>query len=98
VVQTVKVMRRPFYADAVQVTETNMAEVAKWCQGTIVAPDNGAPYIRVNAFKAQTERQNRAFAGDWVLYAGSNVKVYTNSAFNNSFMPYVTGEQDSADS
>lgn len=95
-VQTVKVMRRPFYADAVQVTEANMTEVAKWCQGEIITPDSGAPYIRVNAFKAQTERQNRAFVGDWVLYAGSNVKVYTNSAYNNSFMPYVTRDQDSA--
>ncbi len=87
-----KYARRPFYVDAVQVSEENMAEVATWCQGEVTqTPDDiGDPvrtFIKVNVRRPLTERQSRAFAGDWVLRAGSGFKVYTPKAFANSFEP-----------
>jgi len=35
IVKTIKFLRKPFYVDAVQVTEENILEVAKWCDGEV---------------------------------------------------------------
>jgi hypothetical protein len=31
-----KYAKRPFYVDAVQVNDQNMAEVAAWCEGAVI--------------------------------------------------------------
>lgn len=100
-IETNKYARRPFYVDAVQVTEENMAEVAKWCQGDVMTDDKALtapelsgddhPYVKVRVHRPLTERQTKAFAGDWVLYAGTGFKVYTPKAFEKSFVA-VTDE------
>lgn len=94
-IETNKYARRPFYVDAVQVTEENMEEVAKWCQGDVAtdpkaltAPEASGddhPYVKVRVHRPLTERQTKAFVGDWVLYAGTGFKVYTPKAFEKSF-------------
>lgn len=94
-IETTKFARRPFYVDAVQVTEENMDEVATWCQGdvmtdvkAITAPETSGddhPYVKVRVHRPLTERQTKAFVGDWVLYAGTGFKVYTPKAFEKSF-------------
>lgn len=89
-IETNKFARRPFYVDAVQVTEDNLNDVATWCQGDVRTTDmpEGAAvenYVKVRVHRPLTERQTKAFIGDWVLYAGTGFKVYTTKAFEKSF-------------
>ena len=90
-VETKKFARKAFYVDAVQVTEENIEEVAKWCQGDIrkgygLSSTLGR-YIKVRVHRPLNERQTRAFVGDWVLYAGTGYKVYSPRAFEKNFEP-----------
>lgn len=89
--QTTKFIRRSFEVDAVRVTDENIDDVAKWCQGEVLET-NGKKYIKVKVQKIISDRQTQAFVGDWVLYAGAGYKVYTNRAFRNSF-DQVTREE-----
>ena len=83
--------RRPFFVDAIQVTEENIEEVAEWCNGDVRFADkskNGkTKYVKVRVLRPLNERQSMAFVGDFILYAGTGYKVYTNKAFNESFEP-----------
>ena len=85
--KTNQYVRKPFFVDAVQVTEENMAEVAKWCNGTLEAGDDARPdpYIHVDVKRPLAERQTRAFVGDWILSSGNGFKVYTNVSFEKNF-------------
>ena len=82
---TEKFARKPFYVDAVQITEGNMQDVAKWCKGKVESTDAGENYIKVRVHRPLNERQTKAFVNDWILFAGSGYKVYTPKAFNQSF-------------
>lgn len=89
-IETNKFARRPFYVDAVQVTNENIDEVAKWCLGEVLVTEKLASaeeekYIKVRVHRPLSERQTMAFVGNWVLYAGTGFKVYTPKAFENSF-------------
>ena len=81
-------IRKPFEVDAIQVTVENMAEVAKWCQGTVRSSADGK-YIKVRVMRPANVRQSQAFVGDWVLYAGTGYKVYGDRAFQKSFQQSV---------
>jgi len=83
--KTEKFARKPFYVDAVQITEGNMQDVAKWCQGKVESTDAGENFIKVRVHRPLNERQTKAFVNDWILFAGSGYKVYTPKAFNQSF-------------
>lgn len=87
-------VRKPFYVDAVQVTNENLETVAEWCGGKIedAKPDKDIEegrvpdrFIRVKVYRAMSDRQTMAFVNDWILYAGKGYKVYTNPAFEKSF-------------
>lgn len=95
--KTHKFARKPFYVDAVRISEANMKEVAEWCGGEIleeeIAIDNETrlvSYIKVEVHRPLNPRQTQGFIGDWVLDAGSRnpqpaFKVYTPKAFDKSF-------------
>lgn len=101
--KTHKFARKPFYVDAVRVTEGNMEEVAKWCQGEIKTEGDAGRaeeetrYISVKVHRPLTDRQTQAFVGDWVLFAGSGFKVYTPKAFDKSFEKVKTLTKAQAD-
>ncbi len=89
-IETNKFVRKPFHVDAVQVTEENMSDVAQWCEGQIQESEktkdgSSATFIKVWVHRPMTERQTRAFVGDWILYARSGFKVYTTKAFEKTF-------------
>lgn len=86
-VQTQEFVRKTFKIQAVQVTEDNINEVAKWCSGEVKTALNGQgkTFIEVNVKKPMSDRQKQAFVGDWVLYNKSGYKVYTDRAFNACF-------------
>lgn len=89
-IQSNKFARRPFVVDAIQVTDENLDLVAEWCMGDVRTikkrKGDDERYIKVRVHLATTERQTKAFVGDWVLYAGTSYKVYTLKAFERSFM------------
>lgn len=83
--------RKSFPVDGVQVTAENMQEVSRWCDGHIHQdrteenPTDNPNYIKVRVHNPLTERQTKAYVGDWVLYAGKGYKVYTNAGLKKSF-------------
>ena len=87
-----KYVRKPFFVDAVQVTLEDMVSISGWCSGEIrhtrPKPDENvesAPYVKVDVTNARTERQTRAYVGDWVLRFGAGFKVYSDKAFKDTF-------------
>lgn len=80
-----KFVRRPFEIDAVQVTEENIEQVARWCGGEVRTNREKKRYIKVRVVRPYNSRQSEAYADDWVLYAGTGYKVYTPRAFETSF-------------
>lgn len=95
--KTHKFARKPFYVDAVRVTEENMARVAEWCGGEIKNDSQEGPYIKVKVYRPMVDRQAMAFLGDWVLFAGTGFKVYTPKAFDKSFEKVRTLSKEEAD-
>lgn len=95
--KTHKFSRKPFYVDAVRVSEANIEEVAEWCEGEILTLNDGTRYIKVRVHRPLTERQTQAFLGDWVLYAGTGFKVYNPKAFDKSFEKVKTLTKAQAD-
>lgn len=91
-----KFIRKPFYVEAVQVTAENIEDIAKWCMGEVrvsssvsgSSPSTEEKYIKVRVYRPLNERQTKAFIGDWILYAGTGFKVYTDKAFDKSFELY----------
>jgi hypothetical protein len=79
--------RKAFEVLAAEVTAETMSEIADWCEGEVRHTAEGTPFIKVNVHRPLMTRQTRAFAGDWVLFAGKGYKVYTRKAFENSFEP-----------
>lgn len=100
-VSTTKYVRKPLYVDAVQVTNENFLEVVDWCQalvgaqgseaGTETRPAKGVEldpskhYIRIRVHNPQSQRQTKAFVGDWILYTDRGYKIYTDKAFQANF-------------
>jgi hypothetical protein len=88
-IQTANYARKPFHVEGVQVTEANLEDVADWCGGEIrtqhTMSEGDKRYIKVRVHHPISDRQTKAYAGDWVLYSGNGYKVYTNSAFEKSF-------------
>jgi hypothetical protein len=93
---TAKYVRKPLYVDAVQVTEQNFLEIARWCFGEIGNIDEtpvdksadivpNKQYIHVRVHNPKNPRQTKAFVGDWILYTERGYKVYTTKAFQANF-------------
>ena len=94
--KTHKFARKAFHVDAVRVSESNIEEVAEWCQGTIKEGPDGK-FIQVKVHRPLTERQTQAYIGDWVLCAGTGFKVYVPKAFDKSFEKVRTLSKPQAD-
>ena len=88
-IETRKYVRKPFEVRALQVTEENFEEVAKWCGGSIVttrSPEGETKrYIKVNVSRPLNERQTQAYVGDWLLEADKGLKVYADGPFVRNF-------------
>lgn len=95
--KTHKFARKPFYVDAVRVSEANLEEVAEWCDGKIESALDETKFISVKVHRPINDRQTQAFVGDWVLFAGTGYKVYTPKAFDKSFEKVKTLTKTQAD-
>lgn len=98
-----KYVRKPFYVEAVQVTEENISEVAAWCGGNIFSDNLESPdgrlakYVQVRVRKPLNERQTKAYVNDWILFAGGGYKVYTPKAFLGCFEAVTGTTKDAMD-
>lgn len=99
--KTHKFARKPFYVDAVRVSEDNMEAVAEWSDGKIEiasgGESDGQKFIKIKTYRPISERQTQAFVGDWVLWAGTGFKVYTPAAFDKTFEKVKTLSKAQAD-
>ena len=79
--------RKPFFVEAVHVTDENMETIAAWCNGRITAikGDENNRFIKVYVKNPMSARQTKAFAGDWVLKSGDSFKVYKHESFLKVF-------------
>lgn len=103
-IATTKYVRKPLYVDAVQVTEENFFDVAKWCFGEVTQNDDGPEpnvgedlnpkehHIKIRVHNPQSPRQTKAFVGDWILYTERGYKIYTEKAFKDNFDPAETAK------
>lgn len=94
--ETQKFARKSFEIEAVRVTEENMADVANWCHGTVMRTERGADqkndtFIKVRVLRPMSDRQTQAHVGDWVLYAGTGFKVYSDRSFKKHFTKVSDG-------
>jgi len=75
--------------DAVQVSEENFEVIAGWCGGvikeTMSLRNRMVKFIHVPVTRPQTERQEQARVGDWILTSERGYKVYTPKAFSVAF-------------
>jgi hypothetical protein len=94
--KTHKFARKPFYVDSVRVSEENIDRVAEWCGGEVQTDEEGK-HIKVKVHRPLTDRQTKAYIGDWVLFAGTGFKVYTPKAFDKSFEKVKTLTKAQAD-
>lgn len=94
--KTHKFARKPFYVDAVRVSETNIEEVAEWCSGKLDEGPNGK-FVQVEVYRPINDRQTQAHVGDWVLYTATGYKVYMAKAFDRSFERVKTLTKAQAD-
>jgi hypothetical protein len=83
--------RNPLIVEAVQVTEDNIYEVAKWCGGdvqTIKGYEPGiAPkkVIELDTLRPLYKKHTQALAGDWILKSENGFKIYADIAFQKGF-------------
>ena len=83
--QTKRARRKDIYVDYVQVTSSNMADLAKWCKGKIRQTHSGAKYIYVDVLYPKEAKQSMAFVGDYLLSSDTGFKVYTERGFHKAF-------------
>lgn len=95
-IETDRYIRKPLFVNAVRVTEGNFDAAVMWCDGVVetesAGPREGKPFIKVSVHGIpKSQRQTKAFVGDWLLHTERGFKVYTDNAFRSSFNP-VDGE------
>jgi hypothetical protein len=84
--QTTTYNRKPLTVEAVQVTDENIYEVAKWCDGDVhTALGSGKKHIQVAVLHPLHKKQTRASVGDWVLKSDQGFKIYADTAFQKGF-------------
>ncbi len=76
-------VRKPFKVEAVEVTEENIAEVAKLV-GALREKDDGSPYIHVD--RRLVPNVYRVYPGFWMTKMGDNVRCYSQPVFINQFV------------
>lgn len=64
--QATRLMRIPFFATGVKVTEDNMSEIAIWCEGTVIR-ETAVPFVRVPVNRSTHKRQTEGHIGTWVI-------------------------------
>lgn len=80
-------VRRPLEVEAIQVSKENIYDVAKWCHGRVRRDRNDVKYVKVRVLNSHADMLDEADIGCWILKSERGFKVYTDQAFENSFIP-----------
>ena len=83
-IETFFYVRKPLVVEAVQVTEENLYEVAKWCGGDVKTFE-GDRSIEVNVLHPNTKAQGIAKPGMWILRSNQGYKIFNDRAFVRGF-------------
>lgn len=83
--QTTTYKRKTFQVDAVQVTDSNLVEVAAWCKGEVKTDADGKKFVKVKVHRPMNRKQTEAYPADWVLLSSTGFKVYPEKAFESAF-------------
>lgn len=84
-IETETYIRKPLYVEAVRITEENFDAIARWVPGK-VQKQGSKRYIKVMVANPKSERQTKAYIGDWILWTEKGGhKVYTPKAFELAF-------------
>jgi hypothetical protein len=75
-------VRKPFTVEAVEVTEENIAEIAKFC-GTLREKENGQKFIQVD--RRLVPNVFRIYPGFWMTKMDDNIRCYSRRIFNEQF-------------
>lgn len=77
--------RKTFQVQAVKITASNIRQMAEWCGGQYMTPENRAPYIVVP--RGHNGNTVRGYIGDWVtrLSSANNYHVYKDHVFREAF-------------
>lgn len=76
-------VRKPFVVDAIEVTNENIAEVAKYV-GDLREDDDGTVYILVD--RRLVPNVARVFPGFFMTKMGKNVRCYSRKIFKDQFV------------
>lgn len=79
-----KFVRKPFVVEAVEVTEDNIEEIAKYV-GTIRKKDDGSSFIQVD--RRLIPNILTVYPGFWLTRMGGNTRCYSARVFNEQFAP-----------
>ena len=76
-------VRKPFVVEAVQITQDNIEELAKYI-GTIGYKDDGTAYIQVD--RTKIPNIDRVYVGFYMTKIGRNTRCYSYRAFTMQFV------------
>ena len=93
-INATKYVRKPFFVEAVLVTDENMAEVAEWAGGELkTTKAQGIPYIHIRTrVPRRPTKHFNAMDGDWILKSDRGCQVYPEEAFLKYFEVAPAGE------
>lgn len=75
-------VRKPFLVEAVEVTEGNIAEIAKYV-GELKAKDDGTPFIFVD--RRLVPNVYRVYPGFYMTRMGDHIRCYSRKVFHEQF-------------
>lgn len=83
-------VRKPFFVEAIKITNENIAELAEFI-GTLEQKPNGKPYIQVGYVKVKGRRVPmvpnvfQVTPGYWMTKMGNNIRCYAGHVFEKEF-------------
>lgn len=81
-----KYVRRPFGVDAIEITEENIAEAAKFI-GTVDKKEDGTSFIEVD--RRLIPNLFRVYPGFFLVKMGNNMRCYSPKVFKKQFEPVI---------
>lgn len=77
-----KHVRKPFFVEAIKITNENIEELAEFI-GQLKTKPNGAPYIQVD--RRRIPNVYRVYPGFWMTRMGDHVRCYASRVFEEQF-------------
>lgn len=95
--EATRFMRIPFFVTGYQITEDNMEDIARWCQGHVIHGADDS-FVRVPVYRAAHPRQTEGRVGEWVIVSiqrgRRSFKVYTDEWLRKQFIEIPTEPVD----